>query len=129
MIVFRPSGDCSLEHLLVFNHSYELNVFDHRSSSCNFQGWIKNKTNVYKTIIVPNDPADYGRNSYETQTLNSVFEGRRVEVVDVLKLDQLEDMAHSHELLYFMVKDRVLTRVRQLYITLHIGPSRWHGML
>lgn len=72
---------------------------------------------------MPNDPADYGRNSFDTQTLNNVFESLKHPVVDLLKIDRLFDMGHSHELVYFMVKDRLLAGVRQLHLAIYIGKN------
>ena len=103
------------------NYSYNVNVFHHQSVPNDFLRVLRNKTRVYKTSIVPNDPADYGRNSFETQTLNNVFETLKHPVIDVLKIDRLSDLSHSHELLYYMVKDQLLTGVRQLHLAIYIG--------
>lgn len=70
---------------------------------------------------MPNDPADFGRNSYETQTLNNVFDLLKHPVVDILKIETLSDMKHSHELIQYIVKDHLLTGVRQLHLSLYIG--------
>jgi hypothetical protein len=97
-------------------------IFHHQKLSLDFvRTSLKNRTRVVKTIIVPNDPADFGRNSYETQTLNNVFELLKQPVVDILKIETLSDMKHSHELLQYIVKDHLLTSVRQLHLSLYIG--------
>lgn len=120
LLYFRPT-DPSLEKLLALNFSYTVYIFHHQSINIDFSKSVKNRTKLIKTIIVPNDPADFGRNSYETQTLNNVFESLNNPVVDILKIEFLSDMSHSHELLRYIVKDHLLTSVRQLHMALHIG--------
>lgn len=70
---------------------------------------------------MPNDPADFGRNSYEMQTINSIMAKLHHHHVDVLKIQSLQDVSHSYEVLYFMIKDGILSRFEQLYIALEIG--------
>ena len=41
--------------------------------------------------------------------------------VDILKLESVEDMMHSYEVLYFMVKDGILARFHQLHVVMTIG--------
>lgn len=98
-----------------------MNIFHHQIVSPEQLGIVGNSTRVFRTIIVPNDPSDYGRNSYESQTVNNVFDLLRPDVVDILKVDTLADMDNSHELLYYMVKDRLLSNIRQLHFALYIG--------
>ncbi|KAH3848232.1 uncharacterized protein LOC127873875 [Dreissena polymorpha] len=120
MFSIGPSGDLSLERTLAVNFSYQVNIFHHQIVSPEQLGIVGNNTRVYRTIIVPNDPSDYGRNSYESQTVNNVFDVFKTDVLDVLKVDTLADMDHSHELIYYMVKDRLLANVRQLHFALYI---------
>lgn len=116
-----PTYDSSLERMLALNFSYSVYIFHHQKLPVDFSRSVaKNRTKIIKTIIVPNDPADFGRNSYETQTLNNVFELLKHPVVDILKIETLSDMKHSHELLQYMVKDHLLKGVRQLHISLYI---------
>ncbi|XP_045166169.2 uncharacterized protein LOC123529728 [Mercenaria mercenaria] len=116
-----PTYDCSLERMLALNFSYSVYIFHHQKLALDFsRSSARNRTKVVKTIIVPNDPADFGRNSYETQTLNNVFELLKHPVVDILKIETVSDMKHSHELLQYIVKDHLLTGVRQLHLSLYI---------
>lgn len=115
-----PTPDFPLERLLSTNFSYSVYIFHDQKLSLELSRSAQNRTKVIKTIIVPNDPADFGRNSYETQTLNNVFEVLKHPVIDILKIETLDDVRHSHELLQFMVKDRLLSRVRQLHLSLYI---------
>lgn len=114
------TSDLPLERLLAVNFSYSVYIFHHQKLSVDFARSAQNRTKIIQTIIVPNDPSDFGRNSYETQTLNNVFEALKHPVVDILKIETLSDMKHSHELLQYIVKDRLLTRVRQLHLSLYI---------
>ena len=80
-----------------------------------------NKTFFYKTIIVPNDPSDFTRNSYDTQTINNVMETLHHKHIDILKIETLAHMPQSYELLHFLVKDGILKQVSQLHFAIIIG--------
>lgn len=122
-IFFRPSWDYAFERNIVYNHSYNLFIF----SLDDIPRDLKevNRTHYYKTMIVANDPADFGRNSYGTNTLNSVMEAFHHHHLDLLKIDRLADRSHAYELLYYMAEDHILQNVQQLHITVHIG--EWHN--
>lgn len=121
MYSLGPTADYQMERILALNFSYNVLVLSHVSLPADFtSSSLKNKTRVIKTIIVPNDPADYGRNSYETQTLNNVFEMMGDSVIDILKMEALSDMSHAHEVMYFAVKDKLFANVRQLHFSIFI---------
>ena len=88
-----------------------------------------NHSRAFKLSIVPNDPADFVRNSYETQTLNNVLNTLGHNYIDIMKLDHFLDLRDSHELIYFMIKDNLLARVGQLHVTIHIGKIYDQGEL
>ena len=113
--------DYPLERILSQNFSYTIYVFHNEPLTLDFIHATRNKTHSYKTSIVPNDPADFGRNSYQSSTLNSIFESLKHSSIDILKIESLVDRFHSHEVLYFMVKDGLLKKVRQFHFTLYIG--------
>ena len=96
-------------------------MFHNEPLTLDFLQATRNKTHTYKTSIVPNDPADFGRNSYQSSTLNSIFESLKHSSIDILKIETLVDRFHSHEVLYFMVKDGLLKKVRQLHFTIYVG--------
>ena len=123
LLHFRPVYDYPLERVLSQNFSYTVNVFHNEPLTLDFLHATRNKTHTYKTSIVPNDPADFGRNSYQSSTLNSIFESLKHSSIDILKIESLPDHAHSHEVLYFMVKDHLLKKVRQLHLALYVGKS------
>lgn len=81
----------------------------------------RNNTYFIKTIIVPNDPSDFTRNSFETQTLNDIMTNIHHTHLDILKIESVTEESHSHEILYYLVKDDLLRKVDQLHIALHIG--------
>nr|KAG5699674.1 hypothetical protein BaRGS_022072 [Batillaria attramentaria] len=67
-----PVSDFSFETILSRNLSFQQYVFLHDTSSTAPPPLLQlNGTTVYRTAIVPNDPADFGRNSYNMQTINN----------------------------------------------------------
>lgn len=124
LFCFRPVYDYPLERILSQNFSYTVYVFHNEPLTLDFIHATRNKTHTYKTSIVPNDPADFGRNSYQSSTLNSIFESLKHSSIDILKIESLADRSHSHEVLYFVVKDGLLRKVRQLHLALYVGKYR-----
>ena len=116
-----PLPDYSFEALLSRNLSIHQLIFLHEAPSTTPQVLLQLNTTIYHTAIVPNDPADFGRNSFDMQTVNSIMSLLHHRHVDILKLESLQDMAHSYEVLYFMVKDGILSRFHQLHIMMEIG--------
>lgn len=80
-----------------------------------------NNTRSMRMSVVPNDPADFVRNSYDTQTINNIMLSLGHSYIDILKMDHFADSSQSHDVLYFMIKDDLLSRAGQLHIALHIG--------
>ena len=119
--VCRPVYDYPLERILALNFSYKVYIFHTEPLTLDFIQATRNKTHTYKRSIVPNDPADFGRNSYQSSTLNSLFESLKHSSIDILKIETLADNSHSHELIYYMVKDNLLRRVRQLHLAIYVG--------
>lgn len=116
-----PQADFSFEVILSRNLSFHQYIFMHDASpTAPPLLLLLNGTTVYRTTIVPNDPADFGRNSYNMQTLNSIMSKLHHRHVDLLKMETVQDMSHSYELLYFMVKDGILARFQQLHISVEI---------
>lgn len=117
-----PLPDYSFEMMLSRNLSFQQVVFVNGPSSVLVSPLLLQlpNTTVYHAIIVPNDPADFGRNSYDMQTVNSVMSTLGHRHVDVLKIESLQDISRSYEVLYFMVKDGLLARFRQLHIMMEI---------
>lgn len=112
-----PSEDLEFERLLVKNLSFNLFLICHKPVY--YEGTL-NHTFVIKTIVVPNDPSDFTRNSYETQTLNDIMLNLRHQHIDILKIEHVMDEINTHEILYYLVKDDLLRKVDQLHIALHI---------
>lgn len=121
--IFRPSEDGEFEKLLIRNLSFTVFIFTHYNipTSDFVLQHKQNNTHVYRTTIVPNDPADFSRNSYDTQTVNNVLTTLRHKHLDILKIDNVADTSRSHDILYYLVKDGTLKNVGQLHIVLRIG--------
>lgn len=112
-----PSEDLEFERLLVKNLSFNLFIISHKQL---LHEALRNNTYFIKTIVVPNDPSDFTRNSYETQTLNDIMSNLRHTHLDILKIETVTENSHSHEILYYLVKDDLLKKVDQLHISFHI---------
>ncbi|KAJ8309351.1 hypothetical protein KUTeg_014225 [Tegillarca granosa] len=120
-----PSEDGEFEKLLIRNLSFSVFIFTHyRIPTSDFILQHKqNNTHVYRTTIVPNDPADFSRNSFDTQTVNNVLATLRHNHLDILKIDNVADTSRSHDILYYLVKDGTLKNVGQLHIVLRIDKA------
>jgi hypothetical protein len=90
--------DFSFESLLAHNLSFQQVVFVHTPSSIPVPHALLSLPNVtvYRAIIVPNDPADFMRNSYDMQTVNSVMSALSHRHVDVLKVCKLYNSFYSN---------------------------------
>ncbi|ESO93487.1 hypothetical protein LOTGIDRAFT_161590 [Lottia gigantea] len=110
--------ELGFEEILARNFSFQQFVFLFKPASPLLKKI--NGTRSFKTIIVPNDPADFGRNSYDTQTLNNIMVNLKHDHLDILKIESLFDMSESHELLYYLVKDKILSKIKQLHILIDI---------
>ncbi|KAK3591605.1 hypothetical protein CHS0354_013788 [Potamilus streckersoni] len=115
-----PSGDFAFERILAVNLSFHVYIFHHLPVPKDIIYSFGNRTYVLQTAIVPNEPADFGRNSYGTQTINNMMESQHHTTVDVLKIDLPFDTSRSHELFYYMIKDRVLQRVKELHLSIYV---------
>jgi len=118
-----PSSDLALERTLALNHSFEVNVVTRYSSVTRALHGINN-THVIRTTIVPNDPADFSRNSFVQRTLNDLLaaQGHGAARIDLLRLVATDsDAVGMADLVYFLVADGVLKHVQQLHITVYIG--------
>ena len=111
--------------MLVKNFSFHMYIFVHYSIPSSLKSM--NSTHVFKTVIVPNDPADFGRNSFETQTLNNVIDKLNHQHIDLLKLESLIDPSNTHEVLFYLIKDGLLNNVKQLHVVFDIGEFTFFG--
>ncbi|KAH9509362.1 hypothetical protein Btru_046845 [Bulinus truncatus] len=114
-----PTHDYNFEHFVSKNLSTKLYVFSHLADKLNFLSKINPSANmIFKTAIVPNDPSDFARNSYETQTLNLAMQNLKHKEIDVLKVDTLVESVTSYEFLKFLIDDGVLLHVKELHIVI-----------
>ncbi|CAG2228101.1 unnamed protein product [Mytilus edulis] len=112
-----PSEDLEFERLLVRNLSFNVFLMCHRPI---YNDGSLNNTYVIKTVVVPNNPSDFTRNSYETQTLNDIMLNLHHTHIDILKIENVMDEINTHEILFYLVNDDLLKKVDQLHISLHI---------
>ncbi|XP_076441708.1 uncharacterized protein LOC143280864 isoform X2 [Babylonia areolata] len=118
--MIRPLPEFHFEEALSQNLSIRQLVFLPKSAKVTPQKLLQLNTTVYRTTVVPNDPSDFSRNSYDMNTVNSIMSKLGHRHVDLLKLEHIEDVTHSFEIPYFMAKDGILTRFDQLHIVIEI---------
>lgn len=120
---FRPSN-YDFEDAIARNTSCNVFVFSHEKPPSDFFMTKSNNTHFIRSAIVPNDPSDFSRNSYETQTLNNALGILKHKTVDILKIEHVLDQRRSYELLYYLINDGVMKRVNQVYFSVLIG-KKW----
>lgn len=108
------------EDAIARNTSCNVFVFSHEKPPSDFFLTKSNNTHFIRSAIVPNDPADFSRNSYETQTLNNALGILKHKTVDILKIEHVLDQRRSYELLYYLINDGVMKRVNQVYFSVLI---------
>ena len=84
---------------------------------------LSNRTRLYALNIAPNDPADFARNSFDSQTLNSVFSLLKNQECHILKIDKHAEHVKNYEVLKFMIEDNLLQKmkVKELHIVIELG--------
>lgn len=116
----RPSN-YEFEDAIARNFSCNVYVFSHEKPPSEFFLTKSNYTHFIRSAIVPNDPSDFSRNSYETQTLNNALGILKHKRVDILKIEHVLDPSRSYDLLYYLIKDGVMKRINQVYFSVLIG--------
>ena len=105
--------------MLALNLSFQVYAISHRDLPFSLRD--TNNTHVVKTTLVPNDYADFSRNSYGQQTINDLMLNLKHSKIDVLKLEAIKRDHEMWEMLHFMTNDNVLLNVDQLHIAVYIG--------
>ena len=110
-----------VERNLALNHSFEVYLINH----VDFPNSIKNinHTHSIKTTITSNDPADFSRNSYGQQTMNSLIKYLGHTTIDLMRLENVADSVHMWELVHYMTADNLFLNVRQLHLAVYIGKA------
>lgn len=111
-------GDLSMERMLAVNYSFQVYVATRDPVPQIFKS--TNNTHVIETVIVPNDYADFSRNSYGQQTLNTLLKEKGHKHLDLLRLASTSSSVHLWEILHFMIYDNLLLDVKQLHIAMYI---------
>ena len=113
-----------MERMLAVNYSFEINIVTHDP----VPAYVRqtNNTHVIDTVLVPNDYADFSRNSYGQQTMNSVLKDQGHSHVDLLRLASTSNNVQIWEILHFMTQDNLLLNVKQLHLAVYIGKDCSH---
>lgn len=107
-----------MEKSLASNYSFHVYVISPEKVP---QVQYINNTHVVETFLVPNDYADFSRNSYGQQTINTVLTNLGHDHLAILRLANLPSNIQMWELLHFMIYDKLLLKVNQLQIAMYIG--------
>ncbi|XP_061173841.1 uncharacterized protein LOC133182961 [Saccostrea echinata] len=108
------------EEAIARNISCNVYIFSHEKPPLDFFMTKSNYTHFIRSAIVPNDPSDFSRNSYETQTLNNALAILKHKSVDILKIEHVLDPSRSYDLLYYLIKDGIMKKVSQVYFSVLI---------
>ena len=117
-MLFRPE-DYTEERLLAINYSFQAFIFSHHEVPKSVVD--TNNTNVLQTTVVPNDPADFGRNSYGQHTMNDIVQMFGHEHVTLLKLHHTASDVQMWELIHYMIMDNIFLKFDQVHMALYVG--------
>ncbi|RUS72321.1 hypothetical protein EGW08_019913 [Elysia chlorotica] len=115
-----PKKDYSFEQIASVNLSTKLFVFCHDECPKDLMHVNPSKATFYKTVIVPNDPADFARNSFDSQTLNTVIKTLHHNIIHILKLDTFVEDVESSEVLRFLIDDSFIQSVQELHFVVKL---------
>ncbi|GFO34686.1 methyltransferase-like protein 24 [Plakobranchus ocellatus] len=116
-----PQKEHSFEHFVSWNLSAaKLYIFCHEKCMGDAMNTNPSKTTFYSAVIVPNDPADFARNSFQSQTLNTVMKSLHHDSIQILKLDSFIDSVQSYEVLRFLIDDSLLQSVQELHFVVKL---------
>ena len=115
---FSWQGDFSMERTLAINYSFQVVII---SPHALLDMSSLNNTAVIQTVLVPNDYADFSRNSYGQQTLNAIMSEHGHTKLEVLRLHQTVTSVQVWEVLHFLVADGLMENINQLQLAVIIG--------
>jgi hypothetical protein len=110
-------GDFTMEKSLASNYSFQTYVIAPEKVP---QIQSVNNTHTVETFLVPNDNADFSRNLYGQQTINTVMSNLGHAHLSLLRLGNLPSNVQMWEFLHFMISDNLLLKVNQLHIAMYI---------
>lgn len=113
--------DLSIERYLAANCSVDVLLVSHQSMPHALHGL--NHTRVIHTTLMPNEPADFSRNSYDQMTINSLMLKLGVGHFDLLRLAALVDGVQMWEMVHYMTVDNLLANVHQFHLVMSIGKA------
>ena len=115
----KSTHDIFAERSMALNHSFHVYFVASKSLPANVR--LVNNTHYIHTQLVPNDFADFSRNSYGQQTINDLMHTLGHKHIDILRLSGTASNVQMWELLHFMIYDNLLLNVEQLHISMYIG--------
>ena len=111
--------DLSVERHLALNNSFNVLIVSHLPLP--YAAQHTNHTRTLQATIVPNDPADFSRNSYHQETINTLLQDMNFGTIDLLRLANLADNVNMWEMVHYMAADNLFLDVRQLHLAVYIG--------
>ena len=113
--------DFSVERHLALNHSFNVFIVSHAGLPPVVR--YTNHTRTLQATIVPNDPADFSRNSFDQKTINTLFQEMNFGHIDLLRLANLAENVNMWELVHYMTADNLFLDVHQLHLAVYIGEN------
>lgn len=111
-------SDYSLERSLAANYSFSAYLVSLSDVSGQVHG-ISNM-HVIRSAIVANDPADFSRNTYGQRTMNDLLAAQGHSHIDLLRIMSTGRNVEMWQLLYFLIKDDLVTKAYQLHLSVYI---------
>ena len=108
-----------MERTLALNYSFHVYLISHHETPTTVQ--LTNNTHAIKTVITPNDYADFSRNSYGQQTLNDLMTNLGHKHLNLLLISETAGSVQTWELLHFMINDNLFMNIHQLQLAINIG--------
>lgn len=111
-------SDYTIERSLAVNYSFSTYLVTPTDISTQIRGM--NNTHNIHSAIVANDPADFSRNSYGQRTFNDLLAAQGHSHIDLLRIMSTVRNVEVWQLLYFLIKDDVISKVYQLHLVVYI---------
>lgn len=119
LLNFSSVSDYTIERSLAVNYSFSTYLVTPTDISTQIRG-LNNTQNIHSAIVA-NDPADFSRNSYGQRTFNDLLVAQGHSHVDLLRIMSTVRNVEMWQLLYFLIKDDVISKVYQLHLVVYIG--------
>lgn len=104
---------------MAVNYSFSAYLVTPTDISAQIRG-LNNTHNIISAIVA-NDPADFSRNSYGQRTFNDLLTAQGHSQIDLLRIMSTVRNVEMWQLLYFLIKDDLISKVYQLHLVVYIG--------